>query len=85
MARLLLVALCIACASAFSPPATLAPRTVVARTASVEMGARGKSQAQLFDDYLWLTQLQQASCHGALRRRIHTRRRSPPDTLPPTT
>ena len=46
MARLLLVALCIACASAFSPPATLAPRTVVARTASVEMGARGKSQAQ---------------------------------------
>ena len=39
MLRFLLLAVLLACVSAFVPPATLAQRSVVGRAASVEMGA----------------------------------------------
>ena len=38
MLRFLLLAVLLACVSAFVPPATLAQRSVVGRAASVEMG-----------------------------------------------
>ena len=45
MLRFLLLAVLLACVSAFVPPATLAQRSVVGRAASVEMGASTQNQA----------------------------------------
>ena len=46
MLRFLLLAVLLACVSAFVPPATLAQRSVVGRAASVEMGASKGNASQ---------------------------------------
>ena len=63
MLRFLLLAVLLACVSAFVPPATLAQRSVVGRAASVEMGASkgnimdtDSSGSLTLEEVLWFAQ-----------------------------